>query len=99
MSISKVRGGRRDLEMDRLALVDADVGRKALQGRVARPADIPFRPGRAGLLVLADDRIRAALGREPGIAGLRNEEQQRGECAKCCQQGRSAVVTIQEFHM
>ena len=43
-----VRRGRVDLEVDRLPLVDADVGGEALDARVAGPADVPLLGGVPG---------------------------------------------------
>ena len=46
-----------DLEVDGLALVDADVGGEALDVRVAGAADVPLARRGARLGVLADDRV------------------------------------------
>jgi hypothetical protein len=54
-----------DLEVDGLPVVDADLGREALQRRVAGAADLPDAGRLAGLRVLADDRVGA------GTAGIR----------------------------
>ena len=53
------RGRRLDLEADRPAHVDAHRRRVALDRRVARAGDLPRARGRAGLLVLAGDRVGA----------------------------------------
>jgi hypothetical protein len=62
----EVVGGRRgvDLEMDRLATVDADVGGEALDAGIAAAADVPLALGIARLRVLADDRVL-----DRGVAG------------------------------
>ena len=52
-----VAGGRIDLEVDRLPLVDADLGGVPLNAGVAGAADVPLARRVAGLPVLADDLV------------------------------------------
>ena len=56
------------LKLTGLPAVDADVGREALDGAVARAGDVPLARRIAGLLVLADDRV--AVGRSARVRGL-----------------------------
>jgi hypothetical protein len=58
-------GGRLDLEVDRVALVDAHLRREALQRLVAVLVDLPLARRRAGLGVLAGDLI--GHGRRAGV--------------------------------
>src|SRR5262249_1586076 len=51
-----------DLEGDGLAVVHADVGGEPLDGRVAGAGDAPNAVGRAGELVLRDDRVAGEQG-------------------------------------
>ena len=67
------------LEVDGLAVVDADVGGEPLDVRVARSVDVPFARRVPGLGVLADDRVldrRVARGRHGG-AGVEDERDKR----------------------
>src|SRR5207302_3885573 len=73
---------RRDLEMNGLALVDADVGGEALDACVTRSGDIPLTGRIARLGVLASDRVddrwtARALGLR---AGRKTQHEYRGDC-------------------
>ena len=76
----EVRGGRGDLERDRLALVDAHRRREALDRLVAVPVDLPLAARHARLRVLArdgvDDRRRAW--RRQRCGGREAEGDERG---------------------
>src|SRR4029077_9864380 len=67
-------GGRRDLEVDGVTLIGADVGSEALKRTVARSCDVPLGLQVAGLGVLAHDRVRPALRGNLRAAGVAEEE-------------------------
>ncbi len=78
VDVDPVVGRRRvDLEVDRLALVDADVRRKALDRRIACAGDVPGRLRRAGQAVLSDDLVQRRVAGASGAhrhGGIQKEQ-------------------------
>ena len=77
--VEVVGGGGVDLEADRLPDVDAHLRREALNGGVAGAGDLPVGRRRAGLRVLARDRV--GDGRRARVRGgmaARGQQRQRG---------------------
>ena len=71
---------RVDLELDRLALVHADLRRVPLDALVAGAVDIPFRSGRPGQAVLRGDLVVRGL---RGLGGQQHDgHRQQHQC--CC---------------
>ena len=69
-----------DLELDRFAAVDADVGGEPLDARVAFAVDVPFAFRVAGLRVLADDFVvRRVTGTGHRRRGAQREAAQDGD--------------------
>ena len=88
---------RLHLEANRIALVDADVGRKTLKRAVACAADVPFGAGISGLQVLAHDRIRSAL-RSEARADRLSKQCQRGDRRSERRAHACGVLMVSQCH-
>ena len=79
IDVETVAGGNSvDLEEDRLALIDADVGGESLNRRVARATHVPLARRVAGQLVLADDRVGVRrIARSWLLCGVAHDVQRR----------------------
>ena len=87
----EVVGGRGvDLEADRLPDVDAHLRREALDGGVAVAGDLPVGRGRAGLGVLARDRV--GHGRRAGVRGGMAARGQQGERGRGSDEARGPAA-------
>jgi hypothetical protein len=84
-------GVRLDLEVDGGALVDRDLGREALDRRVAGAVDVPGVQRRAGPFVLGSQRDRAAC-------PVRGDADQDGEHGRGQHDGQETAQTTHRHH-